>query len=617
LLIAMMLPLLATAQAPPPTTCQRQTTAQVVALDQPFFLNRLGAFEATGMMFALKRDVVPISGTTLTAGNVQLRKDKRPRPLVLRMNVGDCLTITFTNLLAPVRKDQDQVNTRNASLHVIGMELVNGIADDGSNVGKNNTPFVAPGGTAIYHLFAQHEGGYVMYSTDTIGGEADGGQQSAGLLGAINVEPAAARWYRSQVTQNDLQLATVGVQPDGVHPKINYEAVYPVGNPQAGQPILNMLLNNEIVKSDLTALITGPLSTAGTPGRFAAGTFFKNPQLPDREQPFREFTIIYHDEIGAVQAFPEFFDPLNNPPPPGEGPIATGIGFTLHSAVDGFAINYGTGGIGSEVIANRLGVGPQWNCTECKYEEAFLSSWAVGEPAMVVDIPANSRDALGNVIKGPKATKALYPDDPSNVYHSYIGDHTKFRILHGGVKEHHIHHQHAHQWVHTPNSDDSSYDDSQAIGPGAAFTLEMTYNGGGNRNQVVGDSIFHCHFYPHFAQGMWSLWRTHDVFEPGTKLDANGRPAVGSRAYPDGEIKVGTPIPALIPIPTIAMAPMPGPAQVNNATGQVQLPNPVTVNPGYPFLCSRDRRAPPTETTVVYGVRWRPAPAHHHGRNVQ
>jgi hypothetical protein len=84
LLIAMMLPLLATAQAAPPTTCQRQTTAQVVALDQPFFLNRLGALEATGMMFALKRDVVPISGTTLTAGNVQLRSDKRPRPLVLR-----------------------------------------------------------------------------------------------------------------------------------------------------------------------------------------------------------------------------------------------------------------------------------------------------------------------------------------------------------------------------------------------------------------------------------------------------------------------------------------------------------------------------------------------------
>ncbi|HVG90725.1 MAG TPA: multicopper oxidase domain-containing protein, partial [Alphaproteobacteria bacterium] len=287
LLIAMMLPLLATAQAPPPTTCQRQTTAQVVALDQPFFLNRLGALEATGMMFALKRDVVPISGTTLTAGNVQLRSDKRPRPLVLRMNVGDCLTITFTNLLAPVRKDNDQVNTRNASIHVIGMELTTSIADDGSNVGKNNTPFVAPGGTATYHLFAQHEGGYVMYSTDTIGGEGDGGQQSAGLLGAINVEPPGARWYRSQVTKNELDIAAPTKFADG-HPNIFYDVVYPLNSPQAGIPVLNMLSStNEIVKSDLTAVITGPLDSTGLkPGRFPPNTFFVNKQLPDREQPF-------------------------------------------------------------------------------------------------------------------------------------------------------------------------------------------------------------------------------------------------------------------------------------------------------------------------------------------
>jgi len=582
-LAAVLLPVVAHAQAAPPTTCQRQTTATVVALDQQYFLNRLGALEATGMMFALQRDVVPISGTTLTAGNVQLRSDKRPRPLVLRMNVGDCLTITFTNLLSPTRKDNDQVATRNASIHVMGMQLVGSIASDGSFVGVNASSFAAPGGTKTYTLFAQHEGGYLMYSTDTIGGEGDGGQQSAGLFGAINVEPPGARWYRSQVTKNELDFATAGHTTDG-HPIVDYEAVYPTASPLAGQPVLNMLSStNEIVKSDLTAVITGPLGKKSKePGRFPAGTFFPNPELPDREQPFREFTIIYHDEIGAVQAFPEFYDPLHNPAPPGEGPISPGIGFTLHSVVDGFAINYGVGGIGSEIIANRLGVGPMWNCAECKYEENFLSSWAVGEPAMVVDIPANTRDALGDVIKGPKATKALYPDDPSNVYHSYIGDHTKFRILHGGVKEHHIHHQHAHQWVHTPNSDNSSYDDSQAIGPGAAFTLEMTYNGGGNRNQTVGDSIFHCHFYPHFAQGMWSLWRTHDVFEPGTQLDANGRPAPGSRAYPDGEIAVGTPIPALIPLPTIAMAPLPGPASIVN--GNVVLPNPVTVNPGYPFF---------------------------------
>jgi hypothetical protein len=131
------------------------------------------------------------------------------------------------------------------------------------------------------------------------------------------------------------------------------------------------------------------------------------------------------------------------------------------------------------------------------------------------------------------------------------------RVVHAGPKEHHIHHLHAHQWLNTPDSDGSSYLDSQAFGPGYSFTTEIAHGGSGNRNKTPGDSIFHCHFYPHFAQGMWEMWRSHDVFEAGTVLDGNGRPAAGSRALPDGEIAAGTPIPGLVPLPTIAMAPMP------------------------------------------------------------
>ena len=69
------------------------------------------------------------------------------------------------------------------------------------------------------------------------------------------------------------------------------------------------------------------------------------------------------------------------------------------------------------------------------------------------------------------------------------------------------------------------------ISPGASYTLEMVYNGSGNRNKVVGDSIFHCHFYPHFAAGMWAMWRTHDVFESGSELK-DGIPIKGTRALP-------------------------------------------------------------------------------------
>ena len=76
-------------------------------------------------------------------------------------------------------------------------------------------------------------------------------------------------------------------------------------------------------------------------------------------------------------------------------------------------------------------VGPMGNpdAVDLKYEEFFLSSWACGDPAMLVDGPANCR------VNDPslKATRAFYPDDPSNVYHSYLRDHTKFRILHAGT----------------------------------------------------------------------------------------------------------------------------------------------------------------------------------------
>src|SRR6185503_19292669 len=309
---------------------------------------------------------------------------------------------------------------------------------------------------------------------------------------------------------------------------------------------------------------------------------------------------------------------------------------TTTAGQDAFAINYGTGGIGAEIYANRIGVGPMGNCADCKFEEFFLSAWSVGDPAMLVDRPANvniqpplpptpakpptapppplcTAAQLGDTgappdpncanarqpappgtpytLKGlAKATRAYYPDDPSNVYHSYINDHLKFRILHGGRDVSHVHHQHAHQWLQSPNSDESSYLDSQMISPGASYTLEMVYNGSGNRNKVVGDSIFHCHFYPHFAAGMWAMWRTHDVFEGGSELQ-NGIPIKGTRALPDGEIVAGTPAPAIVPLPTLPMAPLPSPVFIDNGQvvyGTPGTPDPtgnnVTVNPGFPFF---------------------------------
>ena len=546
----------------PVPDCERTIKADVVAFDQPFFYNRLGAVNPAGMIYALRSDVKAKSTAGLVPGNVQLKNYKRARPLVLRMNVGDCLQIYFQNLLDPMRANDDQPATRTASIHVVGLQLRN-ITDDGSNVGTNPSSLVEPGQSIIYTLYAEKEGNHLMYSTAaTTGGEGDGGSLPMGLFGAVNIEPRGAEWYRSQVTEKDMSAAQKR-NPDGTpmttpagQPVLDYDAVYPANSTRPpGTPILRMLdANNNIVHSDLNAIITGP-----NRGPFPAGTYRPNAVEPDRNQPFREFSIVYHDEIQAVQAFPEFDDTLNGQPNP--------LAFTLHSVRDGFAINYGTGGIGAEILANRFKVGPMYNCTECLFEEFFLSSWAIGDPAQIVDIPANTRDANGNLITGPKATKVFFPDDPSNVHHAYLNDNVKMRVMHAGPKEHHIHHLHAHQWLHTPESDNSTYLDSQAQGPSYSFTAEIAHGGAGNRNKTPGDSIFHCHFYPHFAQGMWELFRVHDVFEAGTKLDENGRPLATSRKLPDGEIAAGTPIPALVPIPTIAMPLMP--------TAAV---------PGYPFF---------------------------------
>src|SRR4051794_5994489 len=89
----------------PGAYAQRTITADVVALDQAFYNNRIGAFQAGGMIFALRVDVVnnpDPTNPTLTPGHVMPRADKRARPIALRMNAGYCMQVNFQTLLADV-----------------------------------------------------------------------------------------------------------------------------------------------------------------------------------------------------------------------------------------------------------------------------------------------------------------------------------------------------------------------------------------------------------------------------------------------------------------------------------------------------------------------------------
>lgn len=199
-----------------------------------------------------------------------------------------------------------------------------------------------------------------------------------------------------------------------------------------------------------------------------------------------------------------------------------------------FAFNYGSEPGSARETGGR--------CPDCVGEETSLSSWTYGDPAMV-----KLASGLGPWRPGTPegaencglGTEGFVTDScfTSNVTHAYVGDPIKFRYGLAGVYETHVFHMHAHTWLADPDDvgaagstptkptpdapAESNTIDSQTFGPMEMFTADLLYGAGGKAG-TVGDSIFHCHLYPHFADGFWSLFRIHDVLEDGTGTTPDG-----------------------------------------------------------------------------------------------
>lgn len=201
------------------------------------------------------------------------------------------------------------------------------------------------------------------------------------------------------------------------------------------------------------------------------------------------FADIYHPAKPAFREYAVFFhDELEIDTKDGEQPVDPHTGLPSGTT----AISYR-----SEPMRNRLPLDHHADHTDTA-EDISMSSWAYGDPA-------------------PPILKA------------YVGDPSKIRLIHGGVKETHVFHLHNHQWRLEPDDPKSTIIDSISISPQECYTLDILY-GAGSFNGMIGDAIFHCHLYPHFHEGMWTLWRVFDRLEDG------------SGVYPDG-----TPIEALMP----------------------------------------------------------------------
>ena len=462
-------------------------------------LNRYGASLPQGEVFALVSDLVPISGTTLSPGNVRLRPDKRPRPLVLRVPQKFSLQVTLFNYLGPSNSALGTYQPANneASFHVNGLNLVNTIHDDGTLAGANtptsgilcNTLNAGCTTTSMtYTLYAAEAGNLLRphhgHEKQRLQQLRRPAHRRSLRLGQRRVP--GAEFYRSQVSQADFSYAASGpgrpVAEGQLHRALSGElhAARRSSAPKACWPVLAMVAQPAVpygnqcqtqtgplvtYYSDLTAIITGP-----NQGNFTGDgpEFDPVSALPNRRFPFREFTIEYHELIGRGAGVSRSSTTAQTP------------GLTSDAAAVAAMPSPSTTAPAASAPRSWPTVSARPDGTaaaDCGFEEFFLSSWTVGDPAMVVDVPGQL--ARATAVQRPveqrpgtpvrtarrapsaakatrrststpvrKATKALYPDDPSNVYHSYIGDHVKFRILHAGTGVTHVHHQHAHQWLH-------------------------------------------------------------------------------------------------------------------------------------------------------------------------
>lgn len=219
---------------------------------------------------------------------------------------------------------------------------------------------------------------------------------------------------------------------------------------------------------------------------------------------FREYTVFFHDELEILDK-------------DGKTPLDHRTGLPSSTT----AISYR-----SEPMRNRM---PLSHDPADSGEDISMSSWVYGDPA-------------------PPILRA------------YVGDPAKIRLVHGGIKETHVFHLHNHQWRLEAENPVSTIIDSITISPQECYTIDILY-GAGSRNRVIGDVIFHCHLYPHFHEGMWTLWRIYDRLEDGK-----------------GKLPDGTPIPALLPL-----------------KDREQPPKKDKLHPGYPNFIFGEPGQPPRQ----------------------
>ncbi|WP_219974643.1 hypothetical protein [Rubrobacter xylanophilus] len=413
----------------------------VAAVNMVIPFNRWGDANQSGQVFVLQGDKVAMKNWSKPL-SVNPQDDPaqnrrlRPRPLVIRANVGECVKVTLTNELNDRQWGGRLVNPR------VGMQIRGAAYDaqtsDGSAVGFNEDTTIpnTPGQNRITYFWKapQEEGVYMFRDQGATAGEQeDAGSIAHGLFGALAVEPAGSTWT----------------------------------DPETGQPVYAGVKDHDRITKE-----------SGDP-------YIDADINPPGGKSFRESVQLAQDYPAGIEGA-------------------------------AFAFNYGT-----EPQRNR----EEKLCPDCIGEETSLSSWVYGDPALV-KLASGPGPWLPET--DPQTGERVSREDcglegscyVQNVSRAYPNDPTKIRFANVGSEEH-VFHLHANQWKAELNDPGSNTIDSQTFGPGEGFNADLI-GGAGSTPGTVGDQIFHCHLYPHFADGFWGLLRVYDVREDGTNKTPDG-----------------------------------------------------------------------------------------------
>ncbi|MGY1695652.1 multicopper oxidase domain-containing protein [Geodermatophilus sp. SYSU D00814] len=468
------------------------------------------------------------------------------RPLVLRARRSEQVTVTLHN----------HIDGRAVGLHLVGGGY-DVTTSDGSHVGANARSLAAPGGTWEYTWSCDHEGVFPFHD----GGNYSGGEDGTnvhGLFGALVVEPPGTTW-RDPSILTTTATATASHGPDGTGDFQQVDGLYV-----------------DVLAPGQSPSDTPPSTTTLADHPWPA----PEPYPCFAEQSFREFVVFFHDE-------PEFVPPHGalEPSPctphghrhghgPDDGPAGGHHGGRCCCGDDGHrGRGHGTSPDGTSAHRHGATVSHHHGRRDGAHGDGGEHDDLPIMPISYRAEPMINRERTlwrllrtGHVLDSPVLNEEqhhsswMFGDPVTPILRAYIGDPVRIHLVHAAVKETHVFHLHLYEWHAIPQDRFSPRIDAISISPQTAHTIEPVW-GAGNRHQVAGDVIFHCHLYPHFHEGMWGMFRTFETRQDGEVGDslASDDPVYAGRSigrYPDG-----TRIAKLLPLPGREPPPLPTPEQ--------------------------------------------------------